>query len=203
MKITGIKQQLKLTNRYSVFIDEKYSFSLSEAALLQSGIASGQQLDTGQVDAYKQLSSDDTLFNRALRYVAMRPRSVWEIKTYLQRKEAAEPAIDDIIMRLTELELLSDAKYASNFVHNRQLLRPTSRRKLELELKKKRIADQHIRAALDELESNDSDSIQAVITKMRRQSKYQDDMKLMQYLVRQGYNYGIVKAALRADDEDY
>jgi regulatory protein len=202
MKITSIKQQVKRADRYSIFVDEKYSFSLSEAALLRSGLASGQELTRQQIDDYKQLSADDKTYNRALRYVAMRPRSTWELATYLQRKEAPEALVTSIIEKLTELGLLNDAAFAASFVRDRQLLRPTSRRKLILELKKKRLAEEHIQAALGQDEVNETTSLQQVIAKKRRQSKYQDDEKLMQYLARQGFGYGDIKSAL-AHDEDY
>ena len=41
--------------------------------------------------------------------------------------------------------------------------------------------------------------LKAEVEKKRRQPKYQDDLKLMQYLARQGYTYDDIKRAL-ADD---
>lgn len=201
MKITSIKQQVKRADRYSVFVDEKYSFSLSESALLQSGLARGQELSRQQVDDYKRLSADDKTYNRALRYVAMRPRSTWELKTYLQRKDAPEALIESVVQRLTDLGLLNDATFAATFVRDRQLLRPTSRRKLIMELKKRHLAEEYIQAALQDEEVNESSSLQHVIAKKRRQTKYQDDDKLMQYLARQGFGYGDIKNALAKDDD--
>ena len=200
MKITNIKQQVKQTDRYSVFVDGKYSFSLSENALLKSGLTSGQELSLAQVDKYKQLSADDKIYSRALRYVAMRPRSTWELATYLRRKDAAEALTESVVQRLTDLGLLNDASFAVSFVRDRQLLRPTSRRKLILELKKKHIAEEHIQAALAENELSEADSLSQVIEKKRRQTKYQDDDKLMQYLARQGFGYGDIKSALSRED---
>ncbi|MDB5170299.1 MAG: regulatory protein RecX [Candidatus Saccharibacteria bacterium] len=202
MKITSIKQQVKRSNRYSVFVDEQYSFSLSESALLESGLASGRELTFAEVDDYKRLSADDKVYNLALRYVAMRPRSAWELSTYLQRKDAPESLTESIIQKLTDLDLLNDGKFAASFVHNRQLLRPTSRRKLILELKQKRIAEEHIQSALEQNELSEADSLEQVIIKKRRQSKYQDDNKLMQYLARQGFGYGDIKSALAKNEDD-
>ncbi|CAN5115995.1 RecX family transcriptional regulator [soil metagenome] len=201
MKITSIKQQVKTANRYSIFVDEKYSFSLSETALLDSRLTSGQELTAQQIEEYKHLSADDKVYNRALRYVAMRSRSTWEMQNYLERKEASEGLIVQTLQKLTELGLLNDAEYAASFVRNRQLLKPTSRRKLIMELKKKRISESHIQQALEANDLNETDSLQQVITKMRRQSKYSDDNKLMQYLARQGFGYGDIKSALAKSDD--
>src|SRR4051794_18630891 len=101
MKITSIKQQAKRTDRYSVFVEGKYAFSLSESALLDSKLASGQELTKEQVGEYKKLSADDKLYNRALRYVAMRPRTKWEIEQYLERKKASLALIEQILNKLS------------------------------------------------------------------------------------------------------
>ena len=89
MKITAIKQQVKRLDRYSVYVDDEYAFSLSEQALLDSGLASGRELSREELTSYKQLSADDKLYQQALRYIAMRMRTAWEVETYLQRKKAA------------------------------------------------------------------------------------------------------------------
>lgn len=200
MKITSIKQQAKLRDRYSVFVDEKYAFSLSEGALLDSQLASGQELTKEQVAEFKQLSADDKIYNRTLRYIAMRPRSEWEVRFYLERKKASPPLVDQILNKLSKLGLIDDRKFAEAFVKDRQLLRPTSRRKMTLELKKKRIPEEIIReaVALDNL--TEIAALQEVVAKKRRQTKYQDDLKLMQYLDRQGFSYNDIKSVLQDDE---
>jgi regulatory protein len=200
MKITKISQQVKRASRYSVFVDEKYAFSLSETALLNSKIASGQTLTQPQLDDFKRLSADDKVYGLALRYVAMRPHSTWEVKFYLERKQSPAPLIEQITNKLTDLGLLDDVKYAEMFVANRRLLRPTSRRKLALELRKKRLPDEAIEQALGHESDDEASALQSVITQKRRQTKYQDDLKLMQYLARQGFSYADIKRALSGEE---
>lgn len=206
MKITAIKQQVKRSDRYSIFVEGKYAFSLGEGALLETKLASGQELNEKQIEEYKKLSAEDKLYNQALRYVAMRPRSRWEIETYLKRKDSPAPLIEQITNKLAGLGLVDDVKLARAYVHDRQLLRPTSRRKIISELKKKRLPGEAIEAALAEYdaenEAGELATLQTVIATKRRQGKYQDDDKLMQYLARQGFNYGDIKSALQAADTD-
>ncbi len=200
MKITKISQQAKKTDRYSVFVDEKYSFSLSEKALLDSGLVSGQQLSTEQIDHYKQLSSDDKLYNRALNYVALRPRSIWEVEFYLKRKDSPAPLIEQITNKLLELGLLNDEKFADMFVHDRALLRPTSKRKLIMELRKKHIAEEVIQRTLEEQPTDELSMLRAIVAKKRQLSKFKDDdLKLMQFLARQGFGYSDIKQVLGED----
>lgn len=203
MKITKIVQQQKRQNRYSVFVEGKYSFSLSETALLESRLNSGQELTAEQVAEYKQLSADDKLYARALNYVALRPRSTWEVEFYLKRKDAPLPLIEQITNKLQNLGLLDDRKFAESFVHDRRLLRSSSTRKIKLELQKKHIASEIIEQVLTEDETDERAMLKAVIIRKKQQSKYRDDeLKLMQYLARQGFSYGDIKSVLTELNED-
>jgi regulatory protein len=199
MKITSIKQQAKRTERYSIFVEGKYAFSLSENALLESKLAGGQELTKEQVNEYKKISADDKLYNQALRYVAMRPKSKWEIEEYLKRKNASPPLVEIILNKLSIIGLINDEKLAQAYVNDRRLLRPTSRRKMIMELRKKRIDDEIIRKVTGEEESAEQSALQSIIERKRRQTKYQDNQKLMQYLARQGFSYNDIKQALGAD----
>jgi len=199
MKITKIAQQQKSHDRYSIYVDEKYSFSLSETALLDSRLHSGQELTREQIADYKQLSQDDKLYNRALNYVALRPRSVWEMEFYLKRKDSPAPLIEQITNKLQRLGLLDDKKFAEAFVHDRRLLRSASTRKLQLELRKKHVPQSVIEQVLREDETDELTMLQELVAKKRQQSKYREDnLKLMQYLARQGFSYSDIKDALKS-----
>ncbi len=202
MKVTAIKAQVKRGGRYSIFVDRKYCFSLSGAALLDSKLVTGQELSEQDVENYKQLSDDDKLYNRTLGFIAMRPRSRWEIQYYLERKKTPPPLIESILNKLSVVGLIDDYKYAQAFVNDRRMLRPTSRRKMMMELKKRRVSEEIIREALGSEQEDKGSALQDVIIKKRRQSKYQDDAKLMRYLAGQGFGYGDIKDALKKANDD-
>lgn len=196
MKITSIQQQVKQTTRYSIYVDGTYSFSLSETALLDSGIASGQELTAADVQKFKQLSADDKAYGRALRYVAIRLRSEWELRTYLQRKEVPEPTANTIIDRLRRLDLVNDKVFARNWVANRRLLKPTSRKRLQAELRQKHVPADIIDIVLhDDRGQTDERQILRDLAD-RKRSRYPDTQKLMAYLARQGYSYDDIKSVL-------
>jgi regulatory protein len=194
MKITSIKQQVKRNDRYSVFVDGKYSFSLSESALLDMRLASGRELTAEELEQLKEASGNDKAYGNALRYVAIRPRSEWELRTYLRRKDVDDPVADTIIERLQKVGLLDDHSFARSWVANRHLLKSTSRRKLQLELKQKRVPEAIIDEVLREDDVDERDSLRQLVTK--KQARYPDKMKFMQYLARQGFRYDDITAVL-------
>jgi regulatory protein len=202
MKITDIKQQVKRQGRYSVFVDEKYAFSLSENALLDQKIRIGQEITKEELQAFKDASKFDKAYNLTISFVARRARSEWELRDYFRRKEIDEDAGEQILERLRRYGYVDDAAFARSWVDNRRLLKPISRRRLQLELRQKHVSDDVIRQVLEEDETSDRDTLRDLVDRKRKQSRYQDDTKLMQYLVRQGYSYDDVKAVMRSEDVD-
>ncbi len=202
MKITAIKQQVKTPGRYSIFVDGKFSFGLSESALISSGIKVGLEIDSSQLAEFKDTAKIDKGYNRALFILARRGRSEWEIRDFLRRKEYEPEFIDTIVGKLFERKYLNDADFARMWVGNRRLLKPTSRRKLTQELQQKHVP----REIIEQVLSDDKDEIdeRAILRELveKKQSKYPDQTKLMQYLARQGYSYNDIKSVLSDSVED-
>ncbi len=197
MKITAIKQQSKDKGRYSVFVDGKFSFGVGEFTLIHATIRVGQDVSKEQILQYKEQSTTEKYYAAVLRLLSRRSRSKWEITTYLRRKGVTNEKIQLILNMLSERGYVDDSKFAYVWVENRRLLKPTSRRKLVAELKAKRISDEIISEVLSSDTTNDKDVLQEEITRKRRQTRYQDDKKLIAYLSRQGYSYGDIKDALK------
>ncbi|MDB5166346.1 MAG: hypothetical protein JWM37_418 [Candidatus Saccharibacteria bacterium] len=202
MKITAIKQQVKRPDRYSIYADDAYVFSLGETGLLKAGLFVGLDIDADQLEAYKISSKYDKLYDLSLRYIAIRLRSEWEMQTYLKRKEASPEDAAAIMERLRDNRWLDETAFARAWVSNRRQLKPTSKRRLQQELRAKRVDEHIVSAVLEEDETDESDVLIELIRRRRRQTRYQDDVKLMQYLIRQGFSYSDVKDALRSEAEN-
>lgn len=202
MKITAITQQEKRKDRYSIFVDEKYAFSLSDIALLDSRLTIGKELSPVDVENYKELSATDKLYGSVLNYLAIRPRSVGEIKTYLLRKKAKDDVANQIMQKLIEKNLLDDKAFARLWVDNRRLLKPISKRKLIAELRQKQVSGDIIDSTLADDDIDDMTALKTMVEKKRGQSKYADTEKLMAYLARQGFGYGDIKQVLSEYDQN-
>lgn len=198
MQITAIKQQVKRTDRYSIYVDGKYAFSLSESGLISGGLASGQELDAAELKRLKKAAGLDKAYYNSLRYVAMRPRSEWEMQMYLKRKDADQATADEVIRRLRDLNMLSDLDFARSWIANRRLLKSTSKRRLRLELMQKHVPNDLIDEALAEDATDERQALRELVEKKRR--RYPDRLKFMRYLASQGFNYDDIKSVI--DEED-
>jgi len=224
LTITKISQQIKQKDRYSIYVNEKYKFSLNEYQLASSGLRLGKTFNSQELNALIGESQFGKAYERALNYVMIRPRSQKEIKAYLDRtflypkpkiytdrngrrnmikqevdKTQITAMIDRVIERLTLKGYINDTSFAKAWVNSRQLTKKSSKRKMEQELRTKGVAANIISNILDSESIDERENLKLLIQKKKRLNKYKDDKKLMQYLMRQGYNYEMVKEAMSGD----
>jgi regulatory protein len=200
VKISAIKQQVKRRDRYSIYGDGKYLFSFSESELLSSGIKIGQELDESNLNELKGKAVLDKAYDRSLNLISHRLRSEWELRDYLKRKDYDEDVQEATVSRLRDRGYINDAEFARRWVENRRLLKATSKRRLAQELRQKRISDEIINQTLEADETDELEVLKDLVDRKRKQTKYQDDLKLMQYLARQGFSYDLIKTALHNDE---
>jgi regulatory protein len=199
MKITDIKQQVKRADRYSLYIDGKYLFSLSESELLTLGLRIGLEFDEAELADLQQKAMIDKGYDGALNLIMRRPRSAWELQQYLKRKDYSEEHSEIILNMLSKRGYVDDIDFAKRWVESRRLLKSTSKRRLTQELRQKRVPDDIISQTLAADETDEQAVLRELISKKRTQTRYQDAQKLMQYLMRQGYNYDDIKVVMSED----
>jgi regulatory protein len=96
---------------------------------------------------------------------------------------------------------LNDEAFARAWIENRRLLKPISLRRLTQELRQKHLSNDVIEQVLAEDETDELETLRELVAKKQLQSKYRDnELKFMQYLARQGFNYGDIKQALQKED---
>lgn len=199
MKITDIKRQVKRADRYSIYVDGTYAFSFSENELLESRLRINQDCTTEELDELKNRAIIGKGYDRALSLIMRRPRSEWELRDYLKRKEHQPNTVEIILNKLSIRGYVDDNDFARRWVESRRLLKSTSKRRLILELRQKHVSDETIQSVLNEDVTDEKQVLRDLIDRKRKQTKYQDDQKLIQYLVRQGYNYGDIKDVMREE----
>ncbi len=202
MKITAITQQVKNKARYSIFVDEKYSFSLSTDGVLSTGVKVGKELTESDLSQLKKQSEEGKLYDRLIGLLARRPRSSWELWSYLERKKVDKQTSNVLIERLNNKGLVDDEDFARRWVESRRQLKAISSRKLTQELMQKRISKEIISQVLSDDQTSDIDALKDLVAKKKDLSRYKNDkQKFMQFLVRQGFNYGDIKEVLENQED--
>ena len=130
-------------------------------------------------------------------------RSRKELADKLAKKLVPEEIATRLLDRFEEVGLIDDAAFARLWIDSRQAGKSLARRALAHELRRKGIADEVARAALDEVDPEDEETAaQALVAKRLRSMSRLDDAtktrRLVGMLARKGYSAGLAMSVVRA-----
>ena len=196
LTITKISQGVKNPNRANIFINGKFDFSLDISQLADAKLKVGQIVTEPYLSELHSLSSFGKLYQRTLEWVLTRLRSEKETRDYLRRKLAADP--DQIIQKLLAKNYLNDAKFTQYYIENRLIRKGISQKRLTQELRAKGISAELISQTLAATPRSDSTEIAKIIA--RKSKTYSDPQDLINYLIRQGFDYELSQMQVQQTD---
>jgi len=198
MIITSIKQQARSTDRVSIFVDGKYSFSLTFDQLLDQKLKKDIDIDETDLKRFKRLSAEGKLKQRALEWLMIRPHSIREFRDYMYRKKAEKEQISAWEEEFTAKKYLDDEKFAVWFADQRSRKNKSSRA-ISAELASKGVPREVIGNVISDLETGDKDALKELVKKLSKRPRYSDKQKLRAYLAGKGFRYSDIKEALSDD----
>ena len=144
-------------------------------------------------------------FERAVKLLAAKPRSVAELRErLLQRRGTTKAVVETVISRLREYGYLDDERYAFSYASSKVKQRPIGRRRLERDLKFKKI-DNNVAAEALELVYTETPEEQlidrAIEKRIRLRGRPKDRAeakKLFDHLLRQGFSFDLVSEKVRS-----
>jgi len=226
--VTNLKQGVKNPNRVNVFIDEKYAFSLDVSQVVDFKLKIEYVVSENELVELKKASEFGKLYQRALEWVLMRPRSVRETRDYLSRKlrnsssgtlrsrPSSRGSLAIIAPAGAPMPLEEISKFSQDIIERLMSKGYIDDRKfaeyyVENRFVKKGVSRKRLKMELvkkgiskeiiDEVLDgrNDEEEIRKIVN--RKRGKYDDD-KLLMYLCRQGFSYELAKKAVEEMDED-
>ena len=201
-KITALTRQKKNPDRINVFLDGEFAFGLAEITAVYLKI--GQELTDADITKLQAADDIEKARETALRYIEYRPRSIAEVRKNLRGKDYDETVIDHVITRLSEVGLLDDTKFAAYWVEQRETFKPRSQIALRQELMQKGVD----RAIIDQAIATVDETAAAKRLAQKQATRYarlEEDAfrkKMMGYLQRRGFSYGIIQEVTIAVWED-
>ena len=140
-----------------------------------------------------------TPFDRALKYLSIRQRSVKEINDYLLKKNYAKSDIDEAIKRLIELKFLNDDDFTRVFIENRQR-KGKSKRSIEFELKLKGVSKDQSEEILENAKSDYKTALEFITKRIKQYDRFEREEKKRKIISRlrsRGYNWDIISKVLK------
>lgn len=202
MKVTAIKQQVKNPDRASIFVDGKFSFSLSLSELVAEKIKIGLELEEPELKALKKISDDGKIKMKALNWVLLRPHSVREFQDYTWRKKIDPDLAASLTEEFIARKYLDDESFARWWVDTKRVSKKQSTKRLQQDLMQKGVARGTIDRILHDEQGSEKTALIELIEKKSRLPRYATDrQKLTQYLLRQGFGYDDIRSAFTDFDD--
>ncbi|MBI2074421.1 MAG: RecX family transcriptional regulator [Candidatus Levybacteria bacterium] len=166
------------------------------------------------------MEASEILYNRALRFLAFRPRSEKEVRDNLKRfqsrthsassgresskkvEEVDSGIVDQVINKLKQKNFINDEEFARWWIEQRTTFRPRGLRLIKIELRQKGIDQEIVEKILrnKDIKILGKDLINKLIEKrlprykgLEKREIYQ---KLGQFLARKGFDYDTIKEAI-------
>lgn len=163
------------------------------ALYLERRVRAGQTLDGEEYRAFIRDKGYPHALKAAVDYLSLRERSEQEIVQRLKRVHFHEMTIARVMETLAGHHLYSDERFAENWVAHRS--RQYGKRRIAMELRQKGVSGETARQALDTLEAEAELAAAVKQAKKALRRVKGDEQKLVQALVRRGYDWKCAKAA--------
>ncbi len=200
--ITALDVQKKNSRRVSVFVDGEYSFSVFDELVHVYHLEIGKDVNTIDLKALAEEDEYKRAFSRAIKNLSRSEKSQKQIFDLLTQNEFCEDIIKRVILRLLELDYLSDERLAKDFVARSNSL---GLRAIKAKLKQKGISDEIINNVLSCTDETDS-AIELAKKLMQKHSaldNFKRKKKVSDFLARRGYSWDTISYAIsRAEEEE-
>lgn len=192
-KVTSLKQQQRNKERVSVFLDDAFAFGLP--MMVAAELRLGQMLSEEKIADLLERATVEAAKSSALNFVSYRPRSSAEIRRNLQKKAFEEPAIEQAIAWLKQIDMLDDVKFAQYWIDQRESFKPRSHMALRMELRQKGIDSEIIDETLREIDEETSArrAAEKRVSRLEHLPEDQFRLKLMRHLQSRGFRYGVIR----------
>lgn len=197
--ITKIEQQKKNIHRYSIFLDEEYSFSVSEDTLINLSLKKGMTIDKEELEKILEQEDMNLCKNYGLKLLGYRARSECEIKDKMLSKGYNEESIKEAIKYLKEFKYIDDEEYAKSYIKDRVNIKKLGYNRIKNELYQKHIDSTIVENTLNEVFNGEDEYRRALaLAEKKRNTSYKNDdfqaayRKLGGFLQRKGYSMDII-----------
>lgn len=201
-----IERIIKSRDKVKLILSDNTSYRISESTLAKYLLFQGKEIDK---DHLLELIEDDLqgdIISASIELISRRPRSIYEIKTYIRNKYKDQLLPDfetKIISYLIEKGYLDDDAFCKWWIDNRNSFRPKSSMELNKELSDHGIDPDTIRASLNKYYDSD---IEKELLRSLLKKKFnlenisnlpiKEKQRIISYFLRKGYNYDLIKEEL-------
>lgn len=203
MRITALTPQR--SGRWEVEIDGESAATLTGDALSALGLHVGDEVSESRRANVVDEGAAIATYDRAIRFLAARARSVVELRRRLVQAKAEPAHVERALARLVEQGLLNDSEYALQLARSKVQGQGISKRRFKQELFRRGVPTEAGDVAIGQLEEegliDEGAAIERLIAKKARSLAGQDpatrQRRLWGLLARRGYDSDAIRQAIK------
>ena len=199
LKITSVEKSKKNNKMLSVFIDNVYSFSISEEDYFRLNLYEKTSISEREIDDIKNSIALKTVKSSAIRLITYKLLSEKELFLKLIAKGYDEDVVNIAIEEVKSIGYLNDTIYAQKFVYERIKLKPKSKKALSFELANKGISGDIIETVLNNIDYDEDVVIERLLRKKFGKYDLADPKitkKAYSFLMHRGFDFENIKRVI-------
>jgi len=201
-KITRIEVQKRNKERFNIYIDEVYAFSVNGELVYKEKLIVNEEVNEEKLHKIAQKENLLKCKNTALRIIERSYKTEKEIKERLIEKGYDVESILPVVDFLKEYGFIDDSGYIKIYIKDR--IRSQGAQKIKYDLIRKGIDPNEIDANLMNLNEDQERNVALELVKKkhsqlveREKDIYKLSNKLYRFLVGRGYDYALAKDVIK------
>ncbi len=201
-EITDIMPQIKDKKRCNIYVDGRFYCGLTLEATMKNRLKVGQIIEPEKLAQIQLESEQNTAFDKALTHLSATQKTEKQIRDFLSKKGYLPAVVDYVMEKLRSYDFVNDGAYAESYVGF--AAKKKGGRLIRMELRGKGIDENSIENALETLDEEQELQTASMILEKYMRNKTCDKetlQKAYRYLMGKGFDYEIIRSALRAYGE--
>ena len=194
MIITSLSRQKKYPSRVNVVVDGNFVGVVFDEIVFNLGLKAGEEIDESVLNTALSDSAKFFAKNDAFKYLSKYVKTEKEVKEYLYKKGYHKDEVEFALNFVKDYGLISDEKYAVNYVKTYEKTKSSAQ--LKILLKGKGIADEIIDNVVVFDEENEIELAEKLVKKLYKGQDdtitYKDLAKLKRQLLSRGITYDTI-----------
>lgn len=202
MKVTKIETQKHNKNKLSIFIDDKYSFSITLDTYLEGKIHEDNDITEEDIEYFKKKDEPQLAFQYIVFYVGEAIKPEKRVREKLREKGYSNESIDLAIEKAKNYGFIDDVQYAEEYIEMSAIPRGYGEFKIRQNLIQKGINRDIIDEKLSDLYSEKQKYSSAYKIAEKKYERVKDlspfkaRQKVVQTLISKGFSYDLANEVL-------
>lgn len=200
MTITRIEKQTNNQKRYSIYIDEKFAFGVSEEDLIYFKLKENSEITEQRYNYIMEYVIYTKAKDKAYKFLGYKARSEKEVRDKLIKENYPQEIIDRIIELFKHYNYINDENYTKAYINDRIKFKPRAKRMLKYELAQKGIDSDTIENIIDSSNIDETDIAINLLQKKLKNKKdieQKEKQRIYNYMLRRGFDYETINKAFK------